>query len=58
MKKGQVPTEEAFQKRGMPPYGAKPPETNFDVDGRVETMDGASSRGSDRGHPQDDVQNR
>ncbi|KAJ8314800.1 hypothetical protein KUTeg_006950 [Tegillarca granosa] len=57
MKKGQVPTEEAFQKRGMPPYGAKPPETNFDVDGRVETMDGASSRGSDRGHPQDDIQN-
>lgn len=50
-----------FQKRSgpqHPPHGNKVHETNFDVDGKVESLGSSSPRGSDRGPEPMEIQQR
>ena len=59
MWKDQMPME--FQKRSgpqHPPHGNKVHETNFDVDGKVESLGSSSPRGSDRGPKPMEIQQR
>lgn len=50
-----------FQKRSGPqhhPHGNKVHETNFDVDGEVQSVGSSSTRGSDRGPEPMEIQQR
>jgi len=55
LRKGQVPPDGIVRKQGGPygPNMGKPQETNFDVDGKVETMHNHSPRESDRPTPEE-----